>query len=142
MTVCVYRGKSTVLFCLLALILISCNTTPPGVVLPYTDNYEDIASLRHYKEWGTYNVHDPACIKAGDHYYVYSTDAYLGNPLAEAGTLGIKTGNIPIRRSRDLIHWEFVGWALDSIPAEAVRYVHQFNNKQGAANIWAPYVTK
>lgn len=142
MTVCVYRGKSTVLFCLLALILISCNTTPPGVVLPYTDNYEDIASLRHYKEWGTYNVHDPACIKAGDYYYVYSTDAYLGNPLAEAGTLGIKTGNIPIRRSRDLIHWEFVGWTLDSIPAEAVRHVHRFNNKQGAGNIWAPYVTK
>ncbi|MDD2559997.1 MAG: arabinan endo-1,5-alpha-L-arabinosidase [Bacteroidales bacterium] len=126
----------------MALILISCNTTPPGVVLPYTDNYQSLASLKHYKEWGTYNVHDPACIKTEDYYYVYSTDAYLGNPLAEAQSLGIKTGNIPIRRSRDLVHWEFVGWALDSIPSEAVRHVHQNNNNRGADNIWAPYVIR
>ncbi|MDD3431718.1 MAG: hypothetical protein PHF38_06795 [Bacteroidales bacterium] len=43
--------------------MLSCNTTPKGVVLPYTDNYQALASLKHYKDWGTYNVHDLACIK-------------------------------------------------------------------------------
>ena len=42
---------------------------------PWKDDYRDISSLENYKSWGTYNVHDPAVMKVGDTYYMYSTDA-------------------------------------------------------------------
>ena len=41
----------------------------------YSDDYSRIWEPKFYKQWGTYNVHDPSCIKAGEYYYMYSTDA-------------------------------------------------------------------
>ncbi|WP_121610878.1 arabinan endo-1,5-alpha-L-arabinosidase [Mesobacillus foraminis] len=76
--------------------------------------------------WTINNAHDPASFKDGDTYYVFSTDAKYGGP---------PTGGIQIRKSRDLIHWEFVGHAFDQIPAEA----HEWT---GAKGLWAPEVVK
>ncbi|HJD77295.1 MAG TPA: arabinan endo-1,5-alpha-L-arabinosidase, partial [Bacteroides reticulotermitis] len=45
-----------------------------------------------------------------------------------------------MRRSKDLVHWEFVGWAFPRIPEEAVRWVQEHADGQGATNIWAPYI--
>ena len=42
---------------------------------PWADDYSSVAAMEHYKSWVTYNVHDPACKKVGDTYYMYSTDA-------------------------------------------------------------------
>ena len=61
-------------------------------------------------------VHDPCVIKQGDTYYIFSTGP-----------------GVPIRRSKDLIHWEMAGrvfsadvpkWAVDEIP--------------GSTSLWAP----
>ncbi|MDE6402579.1 MAG: arabinan endo-1,5-alpha-L-arabinosidase, partial [Muribaculaceae bacterium] len=87
-------------------------------------------------------VHDPSCLKVGDYYYMYSTDAILHENRREARRLGVPLGFIQKRRSRDLVNWEFVGWAFDSIPAEAVEWVRMLNNGRGAYNIWAPYIIK
>lgn len=40
--------------------------------------------MDNYRLWGTYNVHDPSCCKLGDYYYMYSTDAILGENRQEA----------------------------------------------------------
>jgi arabinan endo-1,5-alpha-L-arabinosidase len=106
------------------------------------DDYSALSGLENRSLWGTYNVHDPSCEKFGEYYYAYSTDAVFGNTTVDASNLGIKVGNIQVRRSKNLVDWEFMGWALDSIPAEAVNYVHSQTNGQGATNIWAPFILK
>ncbi len=109
---------------------------------PWPDDYSHLTDYAHYRSWGTYNVHDPSCIKAGDWYYMYSTDAILHDKPSRARELGIKTGYIQVRRSRDLVNWEFMGWAFDAIPDEARQWVQSHNKGRGASNIWAPYIIK
>lgn len=107
---------------------------------PWKDDYRDIASPENYKSWGTYNVHDPAVLKVGDTYYMYSTDAIFfqrrnqGEKRPE-----VKIGNIQVRTSKDLVNWAFEGWAFDSIPQEAKNWVLTHADNKGATNIWAPY---
>ncbi|HEY3412560.1 MAG TPA: arabinan endo-1,5-alpha-L-arabinosidase [Armatimonadota bacterium] len=68
------------------------------------------------------NVHDPNAIKAGKYYYVFSTGP-----------------EVMIRRSKDLVHWTYVGsafpggtpgWALKEIPGAR------------SDSIWAPSISK
>lgn len=131
-------NKLSLTFLCMLLLGMSCKETK----LPYVDDYSSLTGLEYRSQWGTYNVHDPSCKKFGEYYYAYSTDAIFGNTSADALKLGIKVGNIQVRKSKDLIDWEFVGWALDSIPSEAVEYVHAYTNGQGATNVWAPYILK
>lgn len=110
---------------------------------PWKDDYRDISDMTHYKSWGTYNVHDPSCLKIGDTYYMYSTDAIFfvrRNSGGERPT--IKTGNIQVRSSKDLVNWKFEGWAFDSIPSQAKDWVLSHSDNKGATNIWAPYIVQ
>ena len=109
---------------------------------PWPDDYTDVSWLDHYRSWGTYNVHDPSCIKAGDYYYMYSTDAIYFDRRKRGRHTDVKPGFIQVRRSRDLVNWEFTGWAFDEIPAEATEWVRSHNKGHGATNIWAPYITR
>lgn len=109
---------------------------------PRPDDYTDIASLDNCRSWGTYNVHDPSCIKAGDYYYMYSTDAIYFDRRHHGKKSDVRTGFIQVRRSLDLVNWEFTGWAFDEIPTEAAEWVRSRNNGHGATNIWAPYITR
>ena len=57
---------------------VSCTSsvfTPTPSANPWDDNYLSVAKMEDYRQWGTYNVHDPSCRKLGDYYYMYSTDA-------------------------------------------------------------------
>lgn len=66
------------------------------------------------------NVHDPCIIKDGDFYYVFSTGA-----------------GIPIRRSRDLVHWERIGRVFaDAVPAWATKEI------PGSTSLWAPDISR
>ncbi|MDX8045194.1 family 43 glycosylhydrolase [Gracilibacillus sp. S3-1-1] len=77
--------------------------------------------------WTTNNVHDPAIIKDGDWYYVFSTDAQVGGEF--------KAG-IQIRKSNDLMNWQWVGRAFpNGVPEEAKKWT-------GAKGLWAPEVVK
>ena len=107
---------------------------------PWPDDYTAVVGMENYKSWGTYNVHDPACRKVGDTYYMYSTDAIFAEDREEAAKKDIPLGFIQMRKSNDLVNWEFVGWALPNIPTEAVEWVQQQANGKGATNIWAPYM--
>ena len=60
-------------------------------------------------------VHDPCIAKEGGSYYVFSTGKGIG-----------------IRRSSDLVHWQWVGHVFDALPTWATRAV------PAADSLWAP----
>ena len=103
-----------------------------------SDTYGNVAALSSSAQWGPYNVHDPAVIKADDgYYYMYSTD--VGYGLSDA----VLTPGLQVRRSKDLVEWQFVGWVFTSAaePAMGRAYITQ---RGGTPNrlLWAPYVLK
>ncbi len=110
-------------------------TTPP--VTPFdinsiTDTYESISSFNYYTQWTVYNVHDPSIFKDGDWYYCYSTDVGYG--------IDVRAG-IQIRKSKDLVEWQFVGWVFNGIPTLGANYI---KSQGGTPNtgLWAPYILK
>lgn len=134
--------KENGIILLFLLFTLSCVASPFPVKSknPWKDDYRDIAALKNFKSWGTYNVHDPSCLKIGDTYYMYSTDAiYRENHRDEADSK-VKTGFIQVRTSKDLVHWNFNGWAFPEIPVEAKNWVLSHSDNKGASNIWAPYI--
>ncbi|MFN4254789.1 MAG: arabinan endo-1,5-alpha-L-arabinosidase [Saprospiraceae bacterium] len=96
------------------------------------DDYSAISAADKVFQWASHNVHDPCCIKDGDYFYCYNTDVAYGTT--------IKPG-VQIRRSKDLIDWQFYGWAFADIPKQASDYIKQ---QGGTPNkgLWAPYVVK
>lgn len=84
-------------------------------------------------QWGELNTHDPAIIKDKDTYYVFSTDASYGD---------IHKRGVQIRKSKDLITWEYVGTAFENFEkdcAEAIEWAKLNPQKDG---LWAPDVVK
>ena len=114
--------------------------TPTASPNPWADDYSSLSSMENYQSWGTYNVHDPSCRKMGEYYYMYSTDAIFRENRKEAKEKGVPLGFIQMRRSKDLVNWEFLGWAFPEIPQEAVEWVRAHADGHGATNIWAPYI--
>lgn len=114
--------------------LVSCNAPTAFVPVPspnpWVDDYTALSSMENYKQWGTYNVHDPACKKIGDTYYMYSTDAIFAENRKEAEEKNVPLGFIQVRKSKDLVHWDFVGWAFPEIPAPAIEWVHSVRRKE------------
>ncbi len=110
--------------------------TPPGNtsfdINSITDTYAAIAPFTYYAQWGPYNVHDPSIVKSGDYFYCYSTDAAYGT--------SVRPG-IQIRKSKDLVQWQFVGWAFNSLPAMGANYITQTGGTP-FQSLWAPYIMK
>ncbi|HAB34475.1 MAG TPA: arabinan endo-1,5-alpha-L-arabinosidase, partial [Exiguobacterium sp.] len=69
--------------------------------------------LNQEKKWTTNFAHDGAIIKEGDTYYVFSTDYMVGGP---------PTPGIQIRKSNDLINWQFTGRVFDEVSQEAFKW--------------------
>lgn len=107
---------------------------------PWADDYRDISGMKDYQKWGTYNVHDPSCKLFGDTYYMYSTDAIFGENRKDIQENNLPFGYIQVRKSKDLVNWEYAGWAFKEIPAEAKNWVLENSGGRGATNIWAPYI--
>jgi len=97
-----------------------------------TDTYADIASFNYYTKWSVYNVHDPSIFKDGDWYYCYSTDVGYG--------IDVRAG-IQIRKSKDLVEWQFVGWVFNNIPTKAADYIKAQGGTPNA-DLWAPEIVK
>ena len=96
------------------------------------DTYPTLTPFHQRAKWGPYNTHDPSIIKDGDYYYCYSTDAAYG--------ITVPPG-IQIRRSKDLVEWEFLGFAFDALPKQGADYI-KANNATPFNSLWAPYVLK
>ncbi|MDR1762806.1 MAG: arabinan endo-1,5-alpha-L-arabinosidase [Dysgonamonadaceae bacterium] len=114
--------------------------TPSPSANPWADDYSSISSIENYRQWGVYNVHDPECKRLGGWYYMYSTDAVFADKPWEARQKNIPVGFIQVRRSQNLVDWEFRGWAFPAIPQEAVDWVRSNADGRGAYNIWAPCI--
>ncbi|NLO69653.1 MAG: family 43 glycosylhydrolase [Porphyromonadaceae bacterium] len=107
---------------------------------PWADDYRSISGMENYMQWGPYNVHDPSVRLVGDTYYAYSTDAIFAESRKEIKEKNLPFGYIQVRKSKDLVNWEFVGWAFEEIPEEAKNWVLENSGGRGATNIWAPYM--
>jgi arabinan endo-1,5-alpha-L-arabinosidase len=68
-------------------------------------------------------VHDPATIKEGNTYYVFSTGGRAGHEL------------IPIRTSPDMRTWKAAGFVFDALPEWATREIPR------ARDAWAPDIS-
>ena len=105
----------------------------------WANDYSNIAAMENYKSWDTYNVHDPACKKVGDTYYMYSTDAIFAENKKDAKEKDVPLGFIQMRKSKDLVNLEFIGWAFPEIPIASINWFHSHADGKWASNIWAPY---
>lgn len=84
--------------------------------------------------WHAANTHDPVMIKEGDTYYAFSTDAQFGMTTQKG---------LHVRKSTDLIRWDYVGTALDtSTCSEAIEYVGYNRDGLKVDFFWAPEIVK
>lgn len=100
---------------------------------PYADTYEGVHEYSQSEHWGPYNVHDPALFDDGAYVYSYSTDVSWGKPHERVG--------IMVRRTKDMVNWEFRGWAYDGRPKEAVADLDAVGGRT-FENLWAPCMYK
>ncbi|WP_420458143.1 arabinan endo-1,5-alpha-L-arabinosidase [Neolewinella sp.] len=96
----------------------------------FSDTYSQLASADQTDNWMHYNVHDPVYLVEEDFTWCYNTDVAYGH--------AIRPG-IQIRRSINLVEWEFVGWALPGIPVQGANFIRR-SGGEPFGNIWAPYV--
>lgn len=97
-----------------------------------TDTYGNLASPDQTDNWMHFNVHDPAYVVEDDFTWCYNTDVAFGH--------AIRPG-IQIRRSINLVEWEFVGWAFPGLPTMGANFIRQ-NGGEPFNSLWAPYVIK
>ncbi|WP_461168621.1 arabinan endo-1,5-alpha-L-arabinosidase [Arthrobacter sp. Z1-15] len=77
---------------------------------------------------GLRHAHDPTVVRSDDGtYWMFSTDALANSADVPAG--------VHVRRSQDLVTWEYAGTALDGVPGPAAQWT-------GAAGLWAPDVVR
>lgn len=113
---------------LCSVILIACQKKGSG--FEGFRNVGDETIIKDSKQWGELNTHDPSIIKVKDYYYTFSTDASYGN----MHKLGIQ-----IRKSKDLITWEYVGTAFENFEqdcSEVIEYAKLDVSKH--EGLWAP----
>lgn len=99
---------------------------------PYiVDDYSSVSNMKDTSYWGSYNLHDPSILKFNNEYFIFSTDVMYGGS-ARAG--------IMLRKSKDLVKWDFLGWVFDQMPAKSYKYIT--DNGYTASTIWAPYAIR
>ena len=107
-------------------------TTKVYTVDNITDTYYDVAGVENINNWGPYNVHDPSIIKVGNTYYCYNTDVSFGSEVRPG---------VQIRKSQNLINWEWVGWVFNSLPSKGKAFIES-KGTQAFNSLWAPFVMK
>ena len=98
-------------------------------------DYTSIAAFSDHNQWGSHNVHDPSVIKVNGEYYMFTTDVAYGDNLDKVG--------IQVRKSSDLVHWQFIGWAFDNgIPPKELQFMKNHQPGYQQKSIWAPFIMK
>ena len=96
------------------------------------DTYGHLASADRVYEWAHYNTHDPSIIRDEQFFYCYSTDVAFGHDIRPG---------LQIRRSINLVEWEFVGWVFNGLPTQGAFFIRQ-NGGEPNNGLWAPYIMK
>jgi len=111
----------------------------PDIPLPdpynpfIADDYSSIADQSNSSLWGSFNLHDPTIIKHGEYYYIFSTDVAYG-PNGKCG--------IMYRKSKDLVHWTFLGWVFNGIPSIPLAFMQANQTGYQQLSLWAPFIIK
>ncbi|MGB3799719.1 MAG: arabinan endo-1,5-alpha-L-arabinosidase [Lewinella sp.] len=98
----------------------------------FSDTYGELASPDRTRDWRHYNVHDPSYLVDDEFTWCYNTDVAFGHDIRPG---------IQIRRSINLVEWEFVGWAFPGLPARGENFIRR-NGGTPFAGLWAPYIMK
>jgi len=110
---------------------------PPSVIdsldPKIADDYSAYADISMSAYWGPYNLHDPSIIKYNGQYYIFSTDVAYG-PNGRCG--------IMYRKSKDLVHWTFLGWVFNGIPPIPLAFMQANQPGYQQLSIWAPFIIK
>jgi len=93
---------------------------------PPTYTYNDVSAINNTSQWKTMNVHDPFIYYENGWYYCFSTDYATAATPPQA---------VQIRKSQDMVSWQWVGTAFTSTPAAAKSWT-------GETLVWAPDVQK
>jgi arabinan endo-1,5-alpha-L-arabinosidase len=107
------------------------NNPVPFDIATITDTYPGYGPGNVY-QWGYRNTHDPSVLKDGNTYYSYSTDVCYG--------ADIRAG-IQIRKSTDLIKWDYMGWVFNQLPAQGSAFITS-SGSTPFNSLWAPYIMK
>lgn len=108
----------------LSVSLLSCQKNPASEVsVAYESNPVEFEETTYQNPVFEPVLADPTIVRSGDFFYAYGTEDNWG----EEGGYHL----IPVIRSKDLVHWDLVGDAMQNKP--------QWKDKGG---IWAPDVTK
>ncbi|GAE33950.1 arabinan endo-1,5-alpha-L-arabinosidase [Halalkalibacter akibai] len=81
------------------------------------------------ENWTVYNSHDPSIFADNGVYYILSTDTKTSSSNSELNAGG------QIRKSTNLLDWEWVGRAFEGVPQTAYEWTE-------AKGLWAPEVAK
>lgn len=119
------KTKFTALI-LSTLLITGLGTANAAVVAPPNYPMYDTGNINNESKWNIMNGHDPEIYKEGNYYYVFSTDYKVG-ATAKPG--------IQVRKSKDLINWEWVGYAFNGMPEAAKQWT-------GENLLWAPEIVK
>ncbi len=98
----------------------------------FQDTYGNLASPGMTAKWAHYNVHDPAYLVENDFTWCYNTDVAFGHDIRPG---------IQIRRSKNLVEWEFVGWVFPGLPTKGANFIRA-NGGEPFNSLWAPYIMK
>lgn len=93
------------------------------------DTYDEIAGESYCFSWGVHNVHDPMIRQVGDYFYCYSTDVGYG--------ISVSSG-IQIRRSENLVEWDYKGHVFDELPEKGLDWLENTVGTTVPDAIWAP----
>ncbi|PPK86153.1 arabinan endo-1,5-alpha-L-arabinosidase [Neolewinella xylanilytica] len=96
------------------------------------DTYYNISAVENAPRWGVHNVHDPSVFKDGDYYYSYNTDVAFGTEVRPG---------LQIRRSKNLVTWQFLGWVFEGLPQQGANFIRQHGGLPNQS-LWAPYAMK
>lgn len=98
----------------------------------FSDTYVQWANPNLVYQWGHYNVHDPSYWRDEEFVYCYNTDVAFGHEIRPG---------IQIRRSKNFVEWEFVGWAFPGLPTMGSNFIRQ-NGGEPFNSLWAPFIIK
>lgn len=96
------------------------------------DTYGQLASPSMTSQWAHYNTHDPSYVVDDEFTYSYSTDVAFGHDIRPG---------LQIRRSINLVEWEFVGWVFPGLPTMGANFIRR-NGGEPFNGLWAPYIIK
>ncbi len=110
----------------------------------YPNDYSSIGGWENRQNWQLANIHDPSIAKQGEYFYMVQTDASYGN--VHEGK-----GHFFMRRSKDLVNWEFIGPTMKTVPNWVADSLNLRRNKDGLPPLekntirygfWAPNLRK